>query len=462
MNNLTNDTNSSTMRRGKLSPPQKLNGWTEENKSAPQVENGAADDENDSSPSKPVPGRPRRRHSLNPLAPPKKKKKRASFWTRFHAKWIAGYSSLILAVLLWYNLGVISISISKLLLMNPEHGHVGNVPPLFLTLQQLCIGKTLLRYLLRIRAFGSAGLQPFPSNPPLATSHRSRKNKPRTFWKSHKTDLIMAGVYFTLGFLTTNLSFQRSNTAYVETIKAAEPISSAAIAVLWGIETLSPPEVSSLAAIVAGVLLSTMGNSTAQAQTGSAMTMAESIKSCLVVLASNFCFSFRGLHQKLFRASSQGGAALIDDLNLQFRMQQIGVYVLLLPVLVLNAPGMIASVWELSSTVGLIKSGILLRYTSLALLNGMAFACYNLASTFILTRISVVHHAALNCIRRVFAIVVTSFLFRVPITFTGVCGILISIAGFLSFTHYKTKRLRQPKPVSSLLPVSEHDKNGDS
>jgi hypothetical protein len=167
------------MRRGKLSPPQKLNGWTEENKSAPQVENGAADDENDSSPSKPVPGRPRRRHSLNPLAPPKKKKKRASFWTRFHAKWIAGYSSLILAVLLWYNLGVISISISKLLLMNPEHGHVGNVPPLFLTLQQLCIGKTLLRYLLRIRAFGSAGLQPFPSNPPLATSHRSRKNKPR-------------------------------------------------------------------------------------------------------------------------------------------------------------------------------------------------------------------------------------------------------------------------------------------
>jgi hypothetical protein len=86
----------------------------------------------------------------------------------------------------------------------------------------------------------------------------------------------------------------------------------------------------------------------------------------------------------------------------------------------------------------------------------------SLASTFILTRISVVHHAALNCIRRVFAIVVTSFLFRVPITFTGVCGILISIAGFLSFTHYKTKRLRQPKPVSSLLPVSEHDKNGDS
>lgn len=82
----------------------------------------------------------------------------------------------------------------------------------------------------------------------------------------------------------------------------------------------------------------------------------------------------------------------------------------------------------------------------------------SLASTFILTRISVVHHAALNCIRRVFAIIVTSFLFRVPITFTGICGIFISIVGFLSFTHYKTKRLRQPKPVSSLLPLSEHNR----
>ena len=83
-----------------------------------------------------------------------------------------------------------------------------------------------------------------------------------SFWKSHRTDLIMAGVYFALGFLTTNVSFQRSAAAYVETIKAAEPITSASVAVLWGIETLSPPEVTSLAAIVTGVLLSTLGNST--------------------------------------------------------------------------------------------------------------------------------------------------------------------------------------------------------
>lgn len=80
------------------------------------------------------------------------------------------------------------------------------------------------------------------------------------FWKLPATNLSMAGIFFALGFLTTNLSFQRAAAAYVETIKAAEPITSAAIAVLWGIETLSPPEVTSLTAIVTGVLLSTIGN----------------------------------------------------------------------------------------------------------------------------------------------------------------------------------------------------------
>lgn len=68
--------------------------------------------------------------------------------------------------------------------------------------------------------------------------------------------------------------------------------------------------------------------------------------------------------------------AQVDDLNLQFRMQQIGVYALLGPVLLLNLSGMIRSVWELYRTVGLIQSGILVRYLSLALVNGMAFTTY--------------------------------------------------------------------------------------
>ena len=58
-----------------------------------------------------------------------------------------------------------------------------------------------------------------------------------------------------------------------------------------------------------------------------------------------------------------------------------------------------------------------------------AFTCYNLASTYILSRISVVHHAALNCVRRVFAIVMTSIYFMIPVTFVGGTGIVVSMGG---------------------------------
>ena len=214
----------------------------------------------ESSPSKAVPGRPRRRLPNLSTAIPmhKQKKQKASFWRRFYARWIQGYSPLLLAVMAWYLLGVVSIGTSKYLLMKPTR-HVGHVPPLYLTLQQLFLGSNFLRFMLRVRAFGSTGMQPFPSHSVANTSHRARKPK-RSFWRSHRTDLIMAGLYFALGFLATNYSFHRSSAAFVETIKAAEPITSAAVAVMWGIETLGPPEISSLAGIVTGVALSTWGN----------------------------------------------------------------------------------------------------------------------------------------------------------------------------------------------------------
>jgi hypothetical protein len=66
----------------------------------------------------------------------------------------------------------------------------------------------------------------------------------------------------------------------------------------------------------------------------------------------------------------------------------------------------------------------------------------------------VIHHAALNCIRRIFAIIVTSIAFQIPITFMGAVGIMVSFAGFMAFTHYKVKRQQKPKPISTLLPMS--------
>jgi Na+/melibiose symporter-like transporter len=63
---------------------------------------------------------------------------------------------------------------------------------------------------------------------------------------------------------------------------------------------------------------------------------------------------------------------------------------------------------------------------------------HSLASTYILTRISVVHHAALNCTRRIFAILCTSLLFHISISFRSGVGIVISFVSFMVFTYAKT------------------------
>jgi len=142
-------------------------------------------------------------------------------------------------------------------------------------------------------------------------------------------------------------------------------------------------------------------------------------------------------------------------------MQQLGISILIVPLVVLDAFPFVSTVMAQGGIGGLVgrnnimDDGGFLKYVSLAIVNGFAFTHYNLASTYILTRISVVHHATLNCIRRLFAIVATSIIFGVQITLLSGLGIMISIAGFLAFTHYKTQRIKTPRPLSSLPPLFE-------
>jgi drug/metabolite transporter (DMT)-like permease len=399
-----------------------------------------------------LPGRPRRRNGV------RRSSRKVSYWHRFYSRWfkdvVTSFGSLFVAVFLWYILGVVSIATSKLLLMSDGSEGLGGVPPLFLTLQQLLIGSTLLRFLLKMHFLGSSGLQPWSSLSSPVMPPRSVLSKQRFVFSlnDYPRHLLLSGACFSIGFLATNFGFNGSSASFVETIKAAEPITSATVAVLWGIEMLSSREMTSLGAIVAGVLLSTLGN---QPGSGSGDTsFFDSARACSIVMTANLCFSFRGLYQKLYRGTRGGNAQMVDDLNLQYRMQQIGVIILILPVLVWSMPGILWYIWTTAFTHGFLRNGLLLRYLGLSLINGCAFTSYNLASTIVLSRISVVHHAALNCIRRIFAIVVTSFAFNVPITLLGALGLFVSLLGFLSFTHFKVQRQLTPKPVSSLLPVT--------
>ena len=331
------------------------------------------------------------------------------------------------AVAGWYILGVLSITTSKILLSTHS------VPALALTLQQLSIGVSLLYFLVTCTSASLLGLRPVPlqcdeddvdemgptdlengsfarksskgldDNAGLmsslfATSTFGTQKKPKSRQRIH-TQLLLAGLYFTLGFALTNAGFKMGSASFVETLKAAEPISSAGVAVYYKLEQLGREEVASLGGIVFGVAMSTLGHRSSHGKLSQGNDWTSSFFNSIVVLTANLCFSFRGLHQKLFRKTPQGSPSLVDDLNIQFRTQQIGVLLLIAPTLFLNG---------IELSMNLRDTDSILHYCLLALVNGIAFTSYNLASTYILSRISVVHHASLNCLRRVFAIISTS------------------------------------------------------
>ena len=175
------------------------------------------------------------------------------------------------------------------------------------------------------------------------------------------------------------MSFSASDASFVETIKAAEPLTSASVAVLWGLERLSPMEGSSLLGICSGVVISTLGKSGPVDQSSSTAfslsALYESILSSGIVLVSNLCFSFRGLYQKFFRASPIGNSGTMDDLNLQYRMQQVGITMLVIPLLFCDLPKVIQYIITLRDDDISEDKGYL-RYFLLSVLNGFAFTHY--------------------------------------------------------------------------------------
>ncbi|KAL3919647.1 MAG: hypothetical protein SGILL_003653 [Bacillariaceae sp.] len=316
-----------------------------------------------------------------------------------------------------------------------------------------------------------------PQSNESKSSIAATKESTKTLWYLLKTSIC-----FCLGFYTTNLAFRTaSSPAFVETIKAAEPITSAILAVTWGIDTMTSLEVVGLAGIITGTLLSTSASSSSSSHhSANSQSMTALLMACGIVITSNLCFSLRGLYQKLFRRATVAAVAnnksgknelnlttqqqtqtpQLDDLNLQFRMQQTGVCMLVIPTLLWHGPsllGHILRVADVLSTRQFLK--VLLRYFLLATVNGLAFSSYNLASTYILTRVSVVHHAALNCTRRIFAIVCTSILFMTPITYLKAFGITVSFLSFMVFTYAKTTKNNQRSAISNTTTVISSTNN---
>mmetsp|Transcript_1249 Transcript_1249/g.1689 ORF Transcript_1249/g.1689 Transcript_1249/m.1689 type:complete len:501 (+) Transcript_1249:107-1609(+) len=360
-------------------------------------------------------------------------------------------------VVIWYLLGVLSISSTKIILRDYESK---GISPLILTVQQLALGLLCLQIWIKTQ---------WTAQDKTLRSKISEINIIRSIFREADEDtkashacLFFISTFFTMGFLFTNYSFASSDAGFVETIKASEPMTSALVAYMWKIEVLTLKEVCSLIAICFGVVISTMGNHPAPSSEIiiSSSSLIMKIQASSIIMSANLCFSFRGMYQKVFRKTSLGSSKVLDDFFLQYTMHRIGIMVLLIPLFVWDGPRLLKTMLQRNDSYERDDNddndrgkSTMVYYLILSCINGFAFTHYNLASSFVLTRISVVHHAALNCIRRLFAIVVLSIIFKAPITFTSATGILISIGGFIAFTYYKMEKRHNPRQMSSLLPV---------
>jgi drug/metabolite transporter (DMT)-like permease len=278
----------------------------------------------------------------------------------------------------WYIIGVLAIVTTKLLLKEYH------VPPLVLTMQQLFVGS----FLLRLVVIGRDGsLHPWPWNDEQnhIKEHHEDENDgsveqmKRTGmrclhgrWRNH-LNFLLVGIFNSLDFLFSNSAFDQSAASFVETIKASDPITTTAIALLWKVDRLGVTEAGALILLIAGVLMSTYGDSQTTTPSQRILqddatdtALRDSIFTAVVVMAANLCFGFRAMNQKKFRSAEKQP---MDDVNLYCRMTQIGATFLCVPFLFFYAPSLLETVSEQPIEVKL-------TYFKMATLNSISYVTY--------------------------------------------------------------------------------------
>jgi hypothetical protein len=286
-------------------------------------------------------------------------------------------------------------------------------PPLLLTVQQMVLASLLLRLALAVR---DGAPQPLPwesSMSPCSTSHITKPchdddepggvlaavadGEPSTWHRNvlsrypavvprvsmltkmaqYHSSFVLVGIFNALEFLCSNLAFSIADADFVETVKASDPITSAAIAVIAKVDQLSAKEGVSLLLLVGGILLSTWSHCSFDAAGTDPQHHLQTeklVESAQTTGLTLLCFGFHALRQKKYRSivatgtgspSSNGGTtnnnqsvddnamtvpllsptlpppspptmAVMDDVNLLYRMVQIGAAFLALPMLLMH------------------------------------------------------------------------------------------------------------------------------
>jgi solute carrier family 35 protein E1 len=240
-----------------------------------------------------------------------------------------------------------------------------------------------------------------------------RGGRPNNFmWQ-----MAQIALSYTFGFIFTNLAFSVVTASFAETVKSAEPISSVLMGFVVLNEVASLPTYLTLIPICAGVAISCFHDDSF------------AFNGFLYAAASNICFSGRAVLAKRLLKQYPGSISEVE----MFRLISLMGLVVLVPLTIISEGTDIYAFFSGDATMTQTYWELL----SLLFLNGCAYAVYNLTSFLVLARTSLVTHAVLNCFRRVFIIVFTSYYFNVEISQFNMLGVALAVLGVMLFAYCK-------------------------
>lgn len=303
----------------------------------------------------------------------------------------------LIFVCVWYFTGAFTNSSSKLALASLPRSL-----PLTLTLVQHLSATAFGT--LAYRVLGVREFKPLPARRQLSADA----------WRA----LLVLCCVYTCGFALTNASFGAVNASFVDTVKAAEPITTVMLALLFlSNESASVPVLLSLLPIVGGVGISSMAEASA-----SAIGLA-------FALGSNVCFSARSIAAKLVGARM--GAEHMDGANLFVHVNRLGLLLLLPAVLAVEGSAIV----QIGATLGreaLVKAARLFAF------NGTMYYLNNQMNFLVLEKVDTLTHGIINCGRRVANIVFAIACFGNKVNAYNGTGITLALTG--SFLYIRAKK----------------------
>ena len=81
----------------------------------------------------------------------------------------------------------------------------------------------------------------------------------------------------------------------------------------------------------------------------------------------------------------------------------------------------------------------------------------SLASCYVLSKLTVLHHSSLNCLRRMIAILATSIYFHKGLSVESIIGLFTSFTAFISFTYFRNQRVQNIKVKDSNVQIQSQD-----